>query len=182
MMKRSARNQRDPLRKLNVYPTILPPSSATQNEPGSFLSQKAYCGFGAVGVGWTKKPCLLSRSSIAVEKTAATSRRSSGLASLNARPNSYASTQSPPKNLVKSSPNISCRGHKPRTAFRLPSETPSPPPTSTLVKGVGRERSNSRKGVLVTSNNPRTLSPTRGRGRLSSFPCHRVPDQGRCSE
>lgn len=82
-MKRSARNQNEPLRKLNVYPTILPSSSATQNALGSFLSQKAYWGFGGeLGVGFRKKPCLLSRSSMAVEKTEATRLKSSGLAGL----------------------------------------------------------------------------------------------------
>src|SRR5207247_9444404 len=45
-MKRSARNHKDPRRKLNEYPTIVWPSSANQNEAGSFLSQHAYWGSG----------------------------------------------------------------------------------------------------------------------------------------
>src|SRR2546422_10284440 len=89
-MKRSARNQRVPRRKLNEYPTIVWSSSATQNEAGSFSSQKAYWGFGGeVEVGSSKKPCFLLRSSIAMAKTEAVLGRSSGLALLYSMPTSW---------------------------------------------------------------------------------------------
>src|SRR5438093_12918846 len=79
-MKRSARNHKDPRRKLNEYPTIVWPSSANQNEAGSFLSQNAYWGSGGeVEVGSSKKPCFLLRSSMAIVKTVAVSGISSVL-------------------------------------------------------------------------------------------------------
>src|SRR5438876_5233727 len=89
-MKSSSRNHKDPLRKLNEYPTIVWASSATQKEAGSFLSQKAYWGFGGeVEVGSSKNPCFLLRSSMAMAKTEAVRGRSSGLALLYSMPTSW---------------------------------------------------------------------------------------------
>src|SRR5437870_9983420 len=59
-MKRSARNHKDPRRKLNDYHTIVWPSSANQNEAVSFVSQNAYSGCGGQDeVGWSEHQYFL---------------------------------------------------------------------------------------------------------------------------
>src|SRR2546428_5405783 len=79
-MKRSARNHKDPRKKLNEYPTIVWSSSATQNEAASFLSQNAYWGFGGGGeVGSLKKTCSLLADASACGKTGACLGRFPGL-------------------------------------------------------------------------------------------------------